>query len=288
MYLLRPSDLSNVLQQHEQSGGAIPSAPPLGSEGMLKTRLGELDSRMQNILQSPTRDMHQKIRLYLEALRQYIMGARHLDRVLQHDPPSTLRVLDRESQTEQEEKEVRPAKRRRDASTSTIDPVEVVDNPLVAEDVDVAPVEQEAVKPTKAAIAIAKPQPVEREIRPARFSFYEIAEQATQPYGVEALLDLMPPSKKDDARKILTDISKSTTMRWDPATGHVYRGDDRISGSLIDKFLQKRLGTTQASKGPMVGYDDFMTSLAEARASQRPSTAAQVGKGRKNSIWLRY
>jgi hypothetical protein len=142
-----------------------------------------------------------------------------------------------------------------------------------------------------AAIAVAV-KPVEREIRPAQFSYQDIAEQATQPFSMESLLNMMPPSKKAEARDALMKIANSSTMRWDPTTGHVYREDDRISASnsLIDKFMLKRFTSNMATKGNIAGYDDFIAALSEARANQRHS--AQVGKGRmkrrNNVVWLRY
>jgi hypothetical protein len=275
---------------------------------MLKTRLGELDRSMQNILLSTT-PRHEKIRLYLEALRQYIMGARHLDRVLQQPSSSSaLRMIERGIQTtahddDGEEEagmaakhdtitindELPPLVVKRDASTST---------PRARQLHSVSTSTADSI--SEAAAATAPPlvgvvgsrrsnepiDAVEHPIRPSRQSFYEIAEQATHPYSIDALLDLMPPSKKADAHRFLTEIANSTSMRWDPATGHVYRGEQRISGinSLMHRFLQKRFGTTQASKGELAGYDDFMKAVGEARASQRPQQ--QAGEGR--TLWLRY
>jgi hypothetical protein len=282
MYLLKPSDLHN--------NAAVPPAPPIGSEGMLKTRLGELDNSMQKILLSTT-PRHEKIRLYLEVLRQYIMGARHLDRVLQQ-PSSGLHMIERGSQTAHEEGHPamydastitidEPSLVKRDASTSTPAAKQLYDVSTSTDVIEPAPT-------TTPMQARGVEPEVERPIRPSRQSFYEIAEQTTHPYNMDALLDLMPPSKKADAQRFLTEIANSTTMRWDPATGHVYRGEQRISGinSLMHKFLQKRFSTTQASKGDLAGYDDFMKAVGEARASQRPQQRQQVGEGRV--VWLRY
>jgi hypothetical protein len=285
MYLVKPSDVSRAVGGGE---AAIASAPPIGSEGMLKTRLGELDHSMQKILVS-SMPQHEKIRLYLEALRQYIMGARHLDRVLQQqqqqDTPS-LRFIDREMQTDEQ-----VAKRLHETSTSTdevrSERAAQTDEPMPKRFRDV---ETSTDAEIVAAPLVSTPSADERPIRPSRQSFYEIAEQAPQPFNMNALLDQMPPSRKPDAKKFLMEIANSTTMRWDPATGHVYRGSHQISGvnSLINKFLQKRFSTNQAAKAELSGYDDFLSAASEARASQRPmQVKQQVGEGSR-AVWLRY
>jgi hypothetical protein len=216
-------------------------------------------------------------------------------------------MIEHEAQTEEEARP--PAKRRRHRLPATSD-ADVFEEPAPKvkvieeeEEEEKEPAAQIAITPVAtttpvaktapiavpvAAVVAVRTKPVEREIRPAQFSYKEIAEQATQPFSMESLLDLMPPSKKTEARDVLMKIANSSTMRWDPATGHVYREDDRISSSnsLIDKFMLKRFTSNIATKGNITGYDDFIAALSEARASQRPS--AQVGKGSKNVVWLRY
>jgi hypothetical protein len=288
MYLLKPSDLNNVIHQQEQSGGAIPQAPPIGSEGMLKTRLGELDRSMQEILQGPSTDIHQKIRLYLEALRQYIMSARHLDRVLQqHQSPQDVQMIDRETQTTvDDDKEPTVAKRQQTTPAAL--------KPVAKEQVTV----KQPLSPTTSAPVVSveapaevvqqRPPAAERGIRPARLSFHEIAEQASvSPYSSEVLLSMMPPSRKDEAEKILRKITSSASLRWDPTTGQVYRGNLQKSIGRIDKFLQKRFSTTSEAKGSLAGYDEFKEALGEARAAVNPvQQQQQMGKGK--FVWLRY
>jgi hypothetical protein len=308
--LVKPSDLSEATK--------VSPAPPVGEENVLKSRLDTLDQEMRRILEMPAKDLHLKIRLYLETLRQYIMSARQLDQSLQQQQQeissssslssAPLLLINRETQTiegegEEEEgirKEIAkhrlvahsstpPAVKRQrqqqqqhvdDSSSSSsssalgkedfVTPVPPQPPPPLPPMVAATTSTTAAEKPTPAAAAAS-----ERKIRPMRLSFYDVADQAKDPYSVESLVHLMPDSRKEEARKLLKNIENSKTMRWDPATGIVYQNEKPISSAnLIDAFLQKRFSTTSQSKGPMTGYEEFKNALQHTRA-----VGGQKGEG---------
>lgn len=298
MYLLKPSDLLAAASATTK----VPPAPPVGEEKVIKTRLDMLDEQMRGILEKPEQDLHTKIRLYLEALRQYITSARQMERAIQEQPspvqviqqqPTGQRIMvDREKAVEDdvmgEDKPVQskrgieetlkpsPVKRPRAATGDEEEEWELAPN-------GTTPVPQSVF----ASSSSSSSTPAERPINPMRLSFYEVAEQAQHPFSIDSLVHLMPPSRKKDARKVLDEIENSKTMRWDTATGHVYRNDKPISSTvLIDSFLKKRFSTTEAAKGPMTGYDDFKAASQEARLNQKGEGPG--GRRQRPMAWLKY
>jgi uncharacterized protein YueI len=285
----------------------ISSAPPVGE--VLKSRLDTLDQEMRRILEMPENDLHLKIRLYLETLRQYIMSARQLDQSLQQSDkssappmPQPLLLVNQETQaTGEEEESVRSRKHRLVATRSSTPPVvkrqrQQVGDSNAFEEEDLVFTTAQAPLPVATEVETEPFTPLpavaassgERQIRPMRQSFYEVAEHGKDPYSIESLVHMMPDSRKEDARKLLKHIENSNSMRWDPTTGLVYHDERPISKTnLIDAFLRKRFSTTSQAKGSaMTGYEEFKNALQIARG-----VGGQKGEGtlkRRITSWLRY